>query len=67
MDTETLFDQYTANNARPAWIRRHRDELQAATGLEIPQHLADIENDWLPRYKSVLTRKLNPDDDRGDE
>lgn len=48
---------------RPAWVRRHRDELEAATGLDIPQNLAELDL-WLNRYKAVMTRKI---ESRGDE
>lgn len=65
MNPDELYERYQANKHRPAWIRRHRDELQAAvdlktTDLEIPDNLADVE-DWLERYKAVLTRELKPD------
>lgn len=80
MNPNDLYEAYQNNKDRPAWIRRHRDELQAAVDVDldepIPQDLGGFE-DWLPRYKSVLTRELKPDStdadsnvdaaDRGDD
>ncbi|GGO03493.1 hypothetical protein [Haloarcula pellucida] len=57
-DPET-WQQY---NDRPAWVRRHREALMDATGLEIPQDLAAVD-DWLDRYKAHMTRKLRNDHD----
>lgn len=51
-------DTWQEYNDRPAAVRRHRSELQAATGLDIPRNLAEIE-DWLSTHKSAMTRKLN--------
>lgn len=63
--TTELYEAYQANKHRPAWIRRHRDELTAAMDVElaepIPQDLGTIEDGWLERYTSVLTRALTPD------
>lgn len=51
-------DTWQKHNHRPAWVRRHRDELQDATGLEIPRNLAVLQ-DWLDRNKGTVTRRLN--------
>lgn len=70
--TDDLLQRWHANKSRPAWVRRHSDELEtaadlAAADLEIPQSLPDIE-DWLAGYKSVVTRRLqtNSTDDQAD-
>jgi len=57
MTDPTHPDTWQEHNDRPAWVRRHRDELMDATGLEIPQSLAALP-DWLDDYKSTMTRKL---------
>jgi len=62
----TLRDRWEANKDRPAWIRRHADELEAATETEIPRNLAELD-DWLRRKKAVVTRKLNEADAESDD
>lgn len=70
MDPETLHQAYMENRHRPAWIRRHRAELQEATGLDIPRNLAEITSGKI----SALTKKMNeyiddeqPDDGGGEQ
>ena len=64
IDLET----YKQNKDRPAWVRRHRDELQALTGLEIPRSLPAVA-DWLDGHQSHLTRTMREhfDPDRYDD
>lgn len=58
MDVDTWKQHYD----RPAWVRRHRDEIAAETGLEPPRNLAELDS-WLDDYKGTVTRKLNNTDD----
>lgn len=62
----TLRDRWEQHKDRPAWVRRHADELETATGLEIPRNLAELD-DWLRRKKAVVTRKLNESDAESDD
>lgn len=56
-------DIWKANNDRPAWVRRHRDELQQATGMDIPRSLRELE-EWLtPARKGAVTKALTEDAD----
>jgi len=50
-------DTYEQNKDRPAWVRRHRDELQELTGLAIPRSLPAVA-DWLDGYQSHLTKRM---------
>jgi outer membrane biogenesis lipoprotein LolB len=50
-------DVWQEHNHRPAWVRRHRDELQDATGFDIPRNLAELQ-DWLSGYRGHVTRRL---------
>lgn len=66
---DDLYERYEANKDRPAWVRRHWDEIEAAlddAGFDldedIPQTLAAVD-DWLDRYKAVLTQALAPSAD----
>ena len=54
----TLRGSWSQHKHRPAWVQRHRDALEAATDLEIPQSLPEIQQ-WLTRYMGVVTRRLN--------
>lgn len=53
---------------RPAAVRRNADAIREATGLDldVPDNLVDVE-EWLGRYKGVVTRRLQPDDEGEDE
>ena len=63
IDRET----YEQNKDRPAWVRRHRDELQAVTSLEIPRSLPAVA-DWLDNHQSLLTTQMRAHfDDQTDE
>jgi hypothetical protein len=55
--TDTLREQWAANNDRLHWIQAHREELQTATGLTIPGRLHELD-EWLDGHKGVVTRKL---------
>lgn len=73
----SFFDTWQANKDRPAWVRNNRDAIMERVDVDddIPESLAAVP-EWLDRYKSTVTRQLNPDnqeeepdeqDDGGDE
>jgi len=64
--TDTLREQWAANNDRLHWIQAHREELQNATGLTIPGRLHELDA-WLDGYKGVVTRKLPDQTETDDE
>jgi hypothetical protein len=57
METEQLLERWSANKDRPHWIQANRHDLAAATGLDIPERLHEIEA-WLDGYKAHVTRRL---------
>jgi len=68
--TETLLEQWDENNDRLHWIQAHSEELEAATGVSIPDRLHELD-EWLETHKGVVTRKLREqtesDDQDGDD
>jgi len=64
MDRETLANQWSVNNDRPAWIMENREELEeyidTAEPIPANESLYDIRQ-WLARFKGTVTRQLNDD------
>lgn len=57
MSTKQLLDRWSENKDRLHWIQANRHEIEAATGVEVPKRLHEIEA-WLDGHKPVVTRKL---------
>lgn len=57
MSTNNLLVRWKSHNDRLHWIKENREELEAATGLSIPNRMHELEN-WLDGHKGVVTRKL---------
>lgn len=64
IDIGALREEWHENKHRPAWVQRHRDQLQAATDLPIPLSIGAID-DWLGGYASHVSRRLNTVDGDG--
>lgn len=58
--TSDLYETWQDNKDRPAWVQRRRDDLEAATGLDIPRSRSAID-EWLDSYKGTVTKRLKPD------
>jgi len=76
MDARRLRNAIDAEEVRPAWIQRNRDELSELLDSHVPRaSVADL-NEWWSRNKSVVGREVNAmledteitgDDDEGFE
>lgn len=65
MDREQLYEEWQANNDRPAYVREHRETIEAHTDTSdpIPEDASLHEiREWLNRYKSTVTRQLAPEE-----
>ena len=65
MDRAQLYEQWQANKDRPAYVREHRETLEAHidTTDPIPEDgsLHEI-REWLNDYKGTVTRQLAPEE-----
>lgn len=76
MDARRLRNAIDAEDVRPAWIQRNRDELSELLDSHVPRaSVADLD-EWWSRNKSVVGREVNAmleetevtgDDDESDE
>jgi len=64
MDRHELFEEWQANNDRPAWVRNRREEIHEHTDTsdEIPNGSLFEVRQWLQSYKGTVTRQLNDDE-----
>lgn len=59
-----LSERWEANKDRPAWVQANREELQAATGVDIPRARSQIAGS--PGKKGAITKKLTEEDNEDD-